>query len=94
MNNIFKSILAGFTAVLAFTACDKVDPLPSYVNGSNSILSASTNTLAPQAADSSNALVTFNWTYPAYATDSTNHKYILQIDSAGKDFSNGFSKLY
>lgn len=92
MNNIFKKILVGFTAVLAFTACDKVDPLPNYANGSNSVLSASTNTLAAQAADSSNALVTFNWTYPDYATDSTNHKYILQIDSAGKDFSNGFSK--
>lgn len=92
MNNIFKSILAGFTAVLAMTSCDKVDPLPNYSSGTNSVLSASTNTLAAQAADSSNALVTFNWTYPDYATDSTNHKYILQIDSAGKDFTNAFSK--
>ncbi|HRO70445.1 MAG TPA: SusE domain-containing protein, partial [Chitinophagaceae bacterium] len=30
---------------------------------------------------------TFSWTDPGYATDTVNQKFVLEIDSAGRNFS-------
>ncbi len=75
-----------------FTACNKEEDMKMNGDGTAPSLSASTLTFAAQAADSSNTLVTFNWTYPNYATDSSNHKYVLQIDSANRNFATAYSK--
>ncbi|MEX1203137.1 MAG: SusE domain-containing protein [Ferruginibacter sp.] len=81
--------ILGFVAALTmFASCDKVDDLPFYDQGSTSALSASAVAIAPIPADSNNVVVTFNWTYPKHSTDSTNHKYVLEIDSVGKSFGN------
>lgn len=92
MKSLIKSLFA-ITAVLMLSSCDKADDLPNYGNGKAPVLSSSQSVLAATAADSSADLVTFSWTYPDYATDSMNHKYILQIDSAGRDFSNAQSRV-
>jgi hypothetical protein len=92
MKSLIRSFFAVTAAVLLLVSCDKADELPNYGNGKVPVLSSSSSSLAATAADSLSDLVTFSWTYPAYATDSTNHKYILQIDSAGKDFSNAASR--
>lgn len=92
MKNYFKSLLAVATTLLFFTACNKVGDLPSYANGKTPALTATTTTLAASAADSSNDLVTFNWSSAEYATDPANYKYVLQIDSAGKNFANATSQ--
>ncbi len=76
----------GFAAV--FTACEKVDSLPSYGNGTMPTLSASATTIAPAASDSNNVALTLSWSYPAYATDSATTKYVIEIDSTTKNFSN------
>ena len=67
--------------------CRKVEDLPYYDKGKAVTLTASKTTIAPAAADSTNNVVTFSWTNPEYATDSTNQKFILEIDSAGRNFS-------
>jgi len=74
-----------------FTACKK-DTLPFYTHGSATVLSASTNTVAPVTADSNKNVITFLWTNPNYATDSSTIKYMVQIDSSGRNFSKAVSK--
>jgi hypothetical protein len=43
-------------------------------------------------SDSNKTVLTFTWTDPKYATDSSKNKYIIQIDSAGRNFSKATSK--
>ncbi len=92
MKNIIKFLtLAVCTAVL-FAACKKADPLPFYDTGNAPVLTASVTTVAPVPADSNSTVLSLTWTDPAYATDSSTVKYILQIDSAGQNFNNPYTK--
>jgi hypothetical protein len=70
-----------------FTACEKVQDLPNYNVGNPVVLSPSATTIAFPAADSSKTALTLTWTYPHYATDSGNIKYIVEIDSTGRNFA-------
>lgn len=92
MRSILKMFLlfAGFAVFLA--ACDKADTLPSHGNGSASTLSASSTTIAAPPADSNKVALTLSWTYPNYATDSSNVKYRIEMDSTGKNFANPYVK--
>lgn len=86
---LFLKITAAFALVISFLAsCNKVDNLPVFDAGSAPSLTASTATAAPVLADSSKTVISFSWTSPKYATDSSTYKYVLQIDSAGKKFTN------
>lgn len=75
------------------TACSKVADLPVYGTGTAPTLAASATTLAPPAADSNNVVLTLSWSNPAYATDSANYKYTIEIDSAGKNFAKATRKV-
>lgn len=89
-----SKILVGLTVVLAFFACEKkVAPLPFYGNGTAPVLTASAASIAPSATDSNNVALTLNWTYPKYATDSSNVKYTIEIDSSGRNFSNAVTYI-
>ncbi len=94
MKIIFKILLLAVTTALFFTACDKADNLPFYKPGvaGAPVLTSSAATIAPLPADSNNNVITFSWTKPDFATDSANIKYIIEIDSAGKNFSNAVAK--
>ena len=78
-----------FAAILvtAFAACKKVAPLPFYPNGSAPVLTSSATNITPAPSDSNKVVVTFSWTNPKYATDSSTQKFILEIDSSGRNFS-------
>ena len=91
MKQILKTFL--FTASLAIVlfACEKVEPLVVYKNGVTAKLQASATTIAPKVTDSLTTVVTFNWTNPQYATDSSTVKYVIQIDSSGRNFSKAAS---
>ena len=91
MKQILKTLL--FTASLAIVlfACEKVEPLVVYKNGVTATLQASATTIAPKVIDSLSNVVTFNWTNPQYATDSSTVKYVIQIDSSGRNFSKAAS---
>jgi starch-binding outer membrane protein SusE/F len=93
MRTIINFILlaAGVTVFLA--ACDKANDLPHYGNGKTPVLTASSTTIAPLPADSNNTALTLNWTFADYATDSTNIKYTIEIDSTGKNFAKATSKI-
>ena len=70
-----------------FAACDKVEVLPLYQNGSAPILTASSSSIAPAAADSDKTALTLNWTYTKQATDSSTIKFVIDIDTTGNNFS-------
>lgn len=98
MKNISKLILASLALMVFFSACNKVDnltkvdALPVYQLGVSPVLSSSVATAAPTIADTSNAVINFSWTNPKYSNDSATTKYILEIDSTGKNFANKNSK--
>lgn len=87
MKNIFKLLLLTTGILFMYSSCKKVDPLPFYNNGTPSVLSSSVSAIAPLTADSNKAVVTFSWTSPKYATDSSKQKFIIEIDSSGRNFS-------
>ncbi len=92
MKNLLKLLSASLLLVMVFSACKKTDnlkkveELPVYIPGVSPVLSSSVSTVAPTLADSNNAVITFSWTNPKFATDLANTKYILLIDSTGKSF--------
>ena len=98
MKQISKLILSSLALMVIFSACNKtdnltkVDALPVYQLGVSPVLSSSTTTVAPTLADSNNAIINFSWTNPKYSNDSSTTKYILEIDSTGKNFVNKNSK--
>jgi hypothetical protein len=92
MKNIFKLLLLTSGVLFMYSSCKKVDDLPFYTNGTAGVLSSSSPTIAASAADATKDVVVFNWTNPKYANDSASTKYIVQIDSTGRNFANGFSK--
>lgn len=93
MKNILKLFTALLMLMVFFSACNKTDnlykveALPVYQLGVSPVLSSSTTTVAPTLADTNNVVITFSWTNPKYSNDSTTTKYILEIDSTGRNFA-------
>jgi hypothetical protein len=93
MKNISKLILAAFAMVVSFAACNKVDDLPFYTTGKAVQLSSSVSTIAATPADANNDVVTFSWTNPNYAQDSSLYKFVIEIDSTGRNFAKEAKKI-
>ena len=74
-------------SLLTFVACDKTDVPATHQEGTASVLSSSSSNIAPLPADSNNTALTLSWTNPQYATDTTNYKFVIEIDSTGKNFA-------
>src|SRR5438552_15214717 len=92
MKYISQKLLFILASIAVFSACNKVKELPYYGNGNAVTLSSSSDAIAPTPADSSNEVISFSWTTPNYASDSSTFKYIVEIDSAGRNFSNKVTK--
>lgn len=93
MKKFIPASAAALTLMLILAACTKVKDLPFFANGTAVTLSSSVTSVAPAPADSLNAVVSFSWTNPGYASDSGTYKYILEIDSTGRDFSDKTTKI-
>jgi len=91
MKYLIKTLLFTTLMVFVLSGCEKVAPLAVYKSGTSATLSSSSTNIAPVVADSLKNVVTFSWTNPNYATDSNTVKYILQIDSTGRNFSKAAS---
>ncbi len=74
-------------ALLILIACEKKEALPFFKNGDAPALTSTTATLAPPVSDSDKVVLTLNWTDPEFATATQKTKYIVQIDSSGRNFS-------
>jgi len=86
----FILLIVGLGCFVA--SCDKATDLPYHNLGNPVQLSASTTTVAPQLSDSNKTVLTLNWSFPNYATDSTNMKYIVEMDSTGRNFARETTK--
>lgn len=87
MKNFLKILLVQAVCMMAYSSCKKLDAPMVNNNGNEVVLTSSSTTLTPTVADSNNVVVSFAWTNPNYATDSANYKFILEIDSVGRNFS-------
>ncbi|MBI1344414.1 MAG: hypothetical protein GC171_15945 [Terrimonas sp.] len=92
MKNIFKLLSLAGVAMLVITACQKKQELTYYSEGTPVTLTASTNGVVASFGDSTSPVVDFNWTDPKYATDSSSYKFILEMDSAGRNFAKKTTK--
>jgi len=79
-------------SLLTFVACDKTDVPTAHQEGTASVLSSSTTTIAVAPPDADKTALTLNWTNPQYATDTATYKFVIQMDSTGKNFSKADSK--
>ena len=84
--------LYAMMAILMVASCKKIDPLETSKNGLAPALTASTKSIAAAPADSMNTVLSFTWLNPMYSVDVYSVKYILEIDSVGKHFSNAVQK--
>jgi hypothetical protein len=89
MKYLSKLFLA-FAVILSFTACKKLPDVPFNPNGKAVALTASTTAITTAPADSANNVVTFSWDDPKYAQDPSLYKFVVEIDSTGRNFSNEY----
>ncbi len=90
---LFNKILTVVAAAtFAFTSCEKADQLPAFSAGIATVLSAASATVAPVVADSNKYSLILNWTDPKHASDPATFKYIIEIDSAGRNFSKAYTR--
>lgn len=92
MKNIFKFFIAA-AVIFFYSACNKVGDLPNYGKGTAVVLSSSVTAIAAAAADSNSNVVIFSWTDPKYAQDTSLYKFVIEIDSAGRNFSKEATKV-
>lgn len=93
MKNIFKILALAVTTVVMVTACTKVADLPYYENGNPVTLTANKTAVTATPADSLNAVIAFSWSNPAYKQDSSLYKFVLEIDSTGRNFAKKAMKV-
>ncbi len=96
MKYFSKLLMAAIGILTIYSGCKKLDEaaaLPVYQLGNSPVLSSSVTTIAPALADTNKAVLNFSWTNPMYSNDSATTKYILEIDSTGKNFAKENTKI-
>lgn len=79
-------VLAGF----AWTSCEKAEVLTTFAEATAPVLSTPAATVAPPPSDSNKVSLILNWTDPKHATDPKTVKYVVEIDSASRNFSRAY----
>lgn len=93
MKYINKLLFVSVIITFAVAACHKIEDLPYHDNGTAVTLTASKTAVVSTPADSATNVVSFSWTNPNYATDSSTYKFILEIDSTTRNFSKEVTKV-
>src|SRR5450432_3704582 len=93
MKNIIRIILLFLLPAIVFNSCHKVADLTVANHGTPVTVYASSTIIAPAPADSLKTALTLTWTSPNYATVGTNYKYIIEIDSTGRNFSKEYTRV-
>ena len=86
----FLLFIISLTGVLV--SCDKIDTIVEHPKGNAPDLGVNSVNLAPAVGDSNKPVLILNWTDPKYATDSSQVKFVIEIDSAGRNFSKASTK--
>ena len=93
MKKMINLLTACAGAILLFAGCKKIDELPYDDKGNTLEMTVSPASVAPGPADANNPVVTFSWTSPNYKTDTSNWKFIVEVDSTGRNFEKKSSKI-
>lgn len=93
MTKTIKKLMIGILSVAVFAGCQKVPDLPLYENGTPVTLTANKTAVSPVPADSLTNVISFTWTDPDYKQDSTLYKYVLEVDSSGRNFAKESIKI-
>jgi len=93
MKNTVKFIIATVAIVVVFIACKKEGDLPLYKIGNATVLSTTNTDITLTPAVLNNSVLTVSWTWPNYATDSANQKFVIEIDSTGHKFVKPVRKI-
>ena len=86
MKHTFKYIFALAMVLASFMACKK-EINQFFPNGTAPVLTTSVTSLTPDASDSTTTVLTLSWSNPKYSTDSSNQKFIIEVDSTGRNFT-------
>lgn len=88
MTNLLQRALGLLvTGSIMVAACTKIEPLPFYERGKSITLTSTAASAAPTPADSTKDVIGFSWSNPGYAADTSTFKYVISIDSTGRNFS-------
>jgi hypothetical protein len=91
MKNIFKSFLFLIVAVGLFS-CEKDENKVIFEGGTAPVLSASSTQIPLSFVNRNQPAISFNWSNPNYkfttGLSSQDISYIMEIDSAGSNFTN------
>ena len=87
MKYFSKILLLASVVVIAMLYSCKKDSIPYQPNGKAVSLTSNVTTIAPTSAMDSSIVLTLNWTNPGYSTDSANQKFIIEMDSSGRNFT-------
>ena len=87
MKNMYQRALGILVMGMLAAACTKIQPLPLYEKGKAISLTTSTATVTSTAADSAKTVLGLTWTNPLYAADTSSFKYVISVDSTGRNFS-------
>lgn len=86
MTKTIKNLIIGLLSVAVIAGCKKVADLPYYENGTAITLTADKTAVTPAPADSLVKVINFSWTDPGYKQDTSLYKFVLEIDSTGRNF--------
>ena len=90
MKNFIKILFGVFIVAVSVTSCEKAKDLTLFADGNAVVLTSSAATVAPIPADSTKAALVLSWTTPKYAQDPSLYKFIIQIDSTGRNFAKAY----
>jgi hypothetical protein len=92
MKKILQTILFAAAVVVIAASCKKQETKIYYEGGTPPVLAADRSSVTLNPASKNNTAVAFSWTNPNYnfttGVSSQDVSYILQIDTAGANFTN------
>lgn len=93
MKKILKLLFVTAGIAFTYTGCTKLPDLPTtmYANGNAVVLASSTNMISTAPADSGKNVLTLNWSNPKYSQDTSLYKFVVEIDSTGRNFAKEYT---
>lgn len=93
MKKILKLLFVTAGIAFTYTGCTKLADLPTtmYANGNAVVLASSTNMISTAPADSGKNVLTLNWSNPKYSQNTSLYKFVVEIDSTGRNFAKEYT---
>ena len=87
MNKSLKNIILSAMVFLGLSACEKADQLPFYNSGEAATLTANPTAVVLGSTNLDADALSFSWTDPKFAQDSSLYKFVVEMAPAGTNFA-------